>query len=91
MLLKNGFEAFPKFSEIRGDFRALPEISTSFPKILAWDEIVMKCFLVGYRGKCHASLVFSSYTHSPKGSCVYGNYTRRVAYSTVSHSKALHN
>ena len=31
----------------------------------------MKCFLVGYRGTCHLSLVFSSYTHSPKGSCVY--------------------
>ena len=22
----------------------------------------MQCFLVGYRGKCHLSLVFSSYT-----------------------------
>ena len=33
----------------------------------------MQCFLVGYRGIRHLSLVFSSYTHSPKGSCVYGN------------------
>ena len=33
----------------------------------------MQCFLVGYRGIRHLSLVFSSYTHEPKGSCVYGN------------------
>ena len=30
----------------------------------------MKCFLVGYRGTCHLSLVFSSYTNSPKGECI---------------------
>ena len=30
---ENGFEAFQKFSETRGDFRALPKISISFPKI----------------------------------------------------------
>ena len=40
---------------------------------------------MGYRGTCHLSLVFSSYTHSPKGSCVYGKYKRRVAYSTLSY------
>ena len=34
----------------------------------------MQCFLVGYRGTCHLSLVFSSYTHSPKG-CVYTENT----------------
>ena len=33
-LLKNGFEAFLKFSEIRGDFRALPKISVKFSKDL---------------------------------------------------------
>ena len=27
----------------------------------------MQCFLVGYRGTCHFLLVFSSYTHYPKG------------------------
>ena len=26
----------------------------------------MQCFLVRYRGTCHLSLVFSSYTHSPR-------------------------
>ena len=33
----------------------------------------MQCFLVGYHGTCHLSLVVSSYTHPPKGSCVYEN------------------
>ena len=30
-----------------------------------WDKVVIQCFLVlvGYRGTCHLSLVFSSYTH----------------------------
>ena len=32
-LLKNGLEAFPKFLEICGDFRALPKISVSFSMI----------------------------------------------------------
>ena len=31
----------------------------------------MQCFLVpGYHGTCHLSLVFPSYTHLPKSSCV---------------------
>ena len=44
----------------------------------------MKCFLVGYRGSCHLSLVFSSYTHSPKCSCVYTENTS-YAYPTRKH------
>ena len=40
-----------------------------------------------YRGKCHLSLVFSSYTHLPKGSCVYGKYRWRMAYSSYSTRK----
>ena len=28
----------------------------------------MQCFLMGYRGICHLSLVFSLYTHSPRNS-----------------------
>ena len=81
-VLKNGFEVFLIFSEISGDFWALPKIFLSFLKIWAWDKIVMQCFLVVYCGTCHLSLVFSSYTHSPKGSCVYGKYKWQVACST---------
>ena len=87
-LLLNRFRSFPK---IYGDFQALPKLSISFPKIKAWDKVVMQCFLVGYRGTCHLSLVFSSHTHSPKGLCVYGEYKWLVPYSTVYHSKTLHN
>ena len=38
---------------------------------MAWYKIVTQHFLVVYCGVSHLSLVFSSYTHSPKGSCVY--------------------
>ena len=35
---------------------------------LAWDKIVMQCFLVLYREITHSRPDFSLYTHSPKGS-----------------------
>ena len=47
----------------------------------------MQCFRVGYRGICHASLVFSVYTRAFRGV-----YTKKIQLcSTVSHEKALHN
>ena len=49
--------------------------------------LVMQCFLVGYRGTCHASLVFSVYTRV----CIRRIYIWQVACSTVSHEKTLHN
>ena len=42
---------------------------------MAWYKIVTQHFLVVYYGISHLSLVFSSYTHSPKGSCVYRENT----------------
>ena len=38
---------------------------------MAWYKIVTQHFLVVYYGISHLSLVFSWYTHSPKGSCAY--------------------
>ena len=35
----------------------------------------MQCIRVGYRGICHASLVFSVYTHEPLGEYVYEENT----------------
>ena len=51
----------------------------------------MQCFLVGYRGICHASLVFSVYTRAFRRVCIRRKYKCQVACSTVSHEKALHN
>ena len=48
----NGFVAFAKFSEV----------PVNFPKIWAWDKLVMQFFLVGHSGICHLSLVFSQVT-----------------------------
>ena len=47
--------------------------STKFVSVfsMAWYKIVTQHFLVVYYGISHLSLVFSSYTHSPKGSCAY--------------------
>ena len=42
---------------------------------MAWYKIVTQHFLVVYYGISHLSLVFSSYTHDPKGSCVYRENT----------------
>ena len=36
---------------------------------MAWYKIVMQHFLVIYHGISYLSLVFSWYTHSPKGLC----------------------
>ena len=51
----------------------------------------MQCFRVGYRGICHASLVFSVYTRAFRRVCIRKKYKWQVACSTVSHDKALHN
>ena len=51
----------------------------------------MQCFRVGYRGICHASLVFSVYTPTFRRVCIRRKYKWQVAFSTVSHEKALHN
>ena len=51
----------------------------------------MQCFRVGYRGICHASLVFSVYTRAHKPVCIGQKYKWQVTYLTVSHEKALHN
>ena len=51
----------------------------------------MQCFRVGYRGICHASLVFSVYTRAFRRVCIWRKYKWQVAYFTVSHEKALHN
>ena len=53
--------------------------------------LVLQCFRVGYRGICHASLVFSVYTRAFRRVCIRRKYTWQVACSTVSHEKALHN
>ena len=53
--------------------------------------LVMQCFRVGYRGICHASLVFSVYTRAFRRMCIRRKYKWQVACSTVSHEKALHN
>ena len=53
--------------------------------------LVMQCFRVGYRGICHASLVFSVYTRAFRRVCIRRKYKWQVACSTVSHEKALHN
>ena len=42
---------------------------------MVWYKIVTQHFRVVYYGIPHLSLVFSSYTHSPKGSCVYRENT----------------
>ena len=55
-----------------------------------WDKVVMQCFLVGYHGICHASLVFSVYTRAFRRVCMRRKYNWQVACSTVSHEKALH-
>ena len=53
--------------------------------------LLMQCFWVVYHGISHESLVFSWYTHDPKGSCVYQeNYKWLVVYSMVYHKKGLH-
>ena len=52
-----------------------------FPK--AWYKLVMQRSLVVYHGISLLSLVFSWYTHLPKGSHVY--------QEMVYHQKALHN
>ena len=51
----------------------------------------MQCFRVGFRGICHASLVFSVYTRAFRRVCIRRKYKWQVAFSTVSHEKALHN
>ena len=51
----------------------------------------MQCFRVGYRGICHASLVFSVHTRALRRVCIRRKYKWQVACSTVSHEKALHN
>ena len=51
----------------------------------------MQCFRVGYRGICHASLVFSVYTQAFRRVCIRRKYKWQVACSTVSHEKALLN
>ena len=51
----------------------------------------MQCFRVGYRGICHASLVFSVYTRAFRRASIRRKYKWQVACSTVSHEKALHN
>ena len=51
----------------------------------------MQCFRVGYRGICHASLVFSVHTRAFRLVCIQRRYKSQVACSTVSHEKALHN
>ena len=45
----------------------------------------MQCFRVGYRGICHASLVFSVYTPAFRRVCMRRKYNWQVACSTVSH------
>ena len=57
-LLKNEVEAFPKFSEIRADFRALLKISVGFPKIQAWDKVVILLFFIAF-------LTFNKARNSP--------------------------
>ena len=51
----------------------------------------MHCFRMGYRGICHASLVFSVYTRAFRRVCIRRKYKWQAACSTVSHKKALHN
>ena len=51
----------------------------------------MQYFRVGYHGICHASLVFSVYTRAFRRVCIQRKYKWQVAFSMVSHSKALHN
>ena len=53
--------------------------------------LVVQCFGVGYRGICHASLVFSVCTWAFWWVCIRRKYKWQVAYSMVSHEKALHN
>ena len=53
--------------------------------------LVMQCFRMGYRGICHASLVFFVYTRAFRRVCIRRKYKWQVACSTVSHEKALHN
>ena len=59
----NGFEPFLNFSK---DFRALPIISASlsfrqrFRHVI---KVVMECFLVGYREKCHSEYILRIQTH----------------------------
>jgi len=43
---------------------------------MAWCKIVIQCSLVVYHGISHSSLVFSWYTQSPKGLCVYQENSR---------------
>ena len=65
------------------------KISQPYNKI--YYILVMQCFRVGYRGICHASLVFSVYTRAFRRVCIRRKYKWQVACSTVSHEKALHN
>ena len=51
--------------------------------------LVMQCFRVGYRGICHASLVFSVNTRTFRRVCMQRKYNWQVAYSTL--SQALKN
>ena len=51
----------------------------------------MQYFRVGYRGICHASLVFSVYIRAFRRVCIRRKYKWQVVCSAVSHEKALHN
>ena len=53
--------------------------------------LVFQCFRVGYRGICHASLVFSIYTRAFRRVRIRRKYKWQMACFTVYHEKALHN
>ena len=55
--------------------------------------LVMQCFRVGYRGICHASLVFSVYTRAFRRVCTYKENTSDKWHVPryPRHEKALHN
>ena len=54
-------------------------------------HLALDTLRVGYRGICHASLVFSVYTRAFRRVCIRRKFKWQVACSTVSLEKALHN
>ena len=70
--------------------RAICWYRTFYENVTSKYILVRQCFRVGYRGICHASLVFSVYTRDFRRVCIQRKYKWQLACSTVSHEKALH-
>ena len=87
--ITNSSDYVRKFSD---DFWTLPKISKDFMKILKNHKNIWLTLLDRrFRSFLKIFGNFERFRSQDKGSCVYGKYKWRVAYATVSHSKALHN